>query len=93
MEHTPGPWTMGNIRPGDKEIIIEEPSVSVDYDDVDHKEQEANAQLIAAAPELLEACKEASIVLKDEQIVPITSIKKTYNKLQQAITKAQLNTK
>ena len=59
MKHTPGPWTVDKYYRHDKEIFILEPSVSVNYDDVDHEEQEANARLIAAAPELLEVLKEA----------------------------------
>ena len=57
MAHTPGPWTIEPIHRLDSEIIITEPGVAIDYDDVDHKEQEANARLIAAAPDLLEACQ------------------------------------
>lgn len=56
--HTPGPWAIERIIPGDKDISIPAPSVMVDYDDFDEegrKEQLANAMLIAAAPELLEA--------------------------------------
>jgi hypothetical protein len=50
-KHTPGPWTLPKFSGADKSIEIPEPQVLIDYDDVDHKEQAANAQLIAAAPE------------------------------------------
>ena len=63
--HTPGPWEAA-WESGDKDIYIGELGYAdyrncfarVDYDDVDHAEAEANARLIAAAPELLEALDE-----------------------------------
>jgi len=54
-KHTPGPWSINRYDTYDKDIVIREPGVRVDFDDVDQDEQEANARLIAAAPELLEA--------------------------------------
>lgn len=54
--HTPGPWTVEPFDGSDKEITIVEPAVWVDYDDVNHEEQAANARLIAAAPDLLWIC-------------------------------------
>lgn len=58
MKHTPGPWTVEPFGDFDKDIVILEPRVTVDNDDVDHKEAAANACLIAMAPELLEALVE-----------------------------------
>jgi len=55
--HTPGPWTIEPFDGSDKEITIREPAVWVDYDDVNHQEQAANARLIVASPELLEVCE------------------------------------
>ena len=52
-EHTPGPWKVGKIEPWMKSIEIDGPAVKVDYDDVIREQQEANARLIAAAPDLL----------------------------------------
>jgi len=53
-KHTPGPWEIEPHSTIDKEFNVG-PGISVDYDDVDHAEQDANAKLIAAAPDLLEA--------------------------------------
>lgn len=63
--HTPGPWQCEPFSRYDKSIIILPPGVSVDYDDVDRAEAEANARLIAAAPEMLDAL---------EKIVRATSV-------------------
>ncbi len=52
---TKGPWHLDRFTTADKDITIGEVAVRIDYDDVNHKEQEANAHLIAAAPELYEA--------------------------------------
>jgi hypothetical protein len=56
-EHTPGAWHIGTVDRSSKEIIIFGPGAYVDFDDVDHDEQEANARLIAAAPDLLAAAE------------------------------------
>jgi hypothetical protein len=53
-KHTPGPWKIEPHHPGDKDLLIFPAYTWVDYDDVDHEQQMANARLIAAAPELLE---------------------------------------
>lgn len=63
-QHTPGPWVQGK-EDDFKGIAITTPArgmayvaianVPVDY--TDRPEREANARLIAAAPELLEAAK------------------------------------
>lgn len=47
---TPGPWTIKPFNSLDKEIVILEPAVKVDNDDVDPDEAAANAALIANAP-------------------------------------------
>jgi hypothetical protein len=52
-KHTPSPWNIEPFDPWDKQIMVNEPAVAVDYDDVDRDTQEANARLIAAAPDLL----------------------------------------
>lgn len=56
MKHTKGPWEIEKYSTADKYIYIG-PGISLDYDDVDHAEQSANAKLIAAAPELLRELK------------------------------------
>ena len=60
MKHTPGPW---NIEKEDGEFIAIYSSKSsgsillADVLDIYGKESKANARLIAAAPDLLEACQ------------------------------------
>lgn len=67
-EHTPGPWSVEPYDKYQKDIIIIEPRCSVDNDDVDHEEAEANARLIAAAPDLLEALQ-AVVAIADRKTV------------------------
>ncbi len=64
MPHTPGPWRIGYT--GDRKRILIEGSCpdyffnlscAVDCDDADQETAEANARLIAAAPELLSAAE------------------------------------
>jgi hypothetical protein len=66
-QHTPGPWVWGYygmndewVRTGDGEAVV-----PVGYN---QSEREANARLIAAAPELLAALKRAIEVLDAEGI-------------------------
>lgn len=58
-KHTPGPWLIsskGTIVVGDRTICdLNYPIFPIERPD----ELSANARLIAAAPELLEGCKEA----------------------------------
>lgn len=57
-KHTPAPWNVnGGMRQGIKTVYAASGSVAEMTDSKAHsnEEQEANARLIAAAPELLEA--------------------------------------
>jgi hypothetical protein len=56
-KHTPGPWEIQPYRSWDKDIFIADRRIRVDNDDVAEGEGEANACLISAAPEMLEALK------------------------------------
>lgn len=62
-KHTPGPWTFTgghvvNRQHGWDGYIIAEPRAYDLYTKLHHNiEAEANGRLIAAAPELLEACR------------------------------------
>ena len=62
-KHTPGPWTLepSCIRGGDRSrsLVICGPGRVSGRSPAEHGEDEANARLIAAAPELLQACREA----------------------------------
>lgn len=52
-KHTPGPWKIQPHTTVDKEFTVG-PAI-MDYDDVDHDQQDANARLISAAPNQHEA--------------------------------------
>lgn len=59
-KHTPGPWEAGDVDGDDIYIWSEGQKQFVglaSYEDGTQREVQANAHLIAAAPELLEACE------------------------------------
>ena len=65
MKHTPGPWI---IDPANKGMVCKEINsiyeyicdCELEYSDLfTQEEEQANANLIAAAPDLLEACEQA----------------------------------
>lgn len=60
-EHTPGPWGLNNDYIGSMEGEI----AQVISENVGILENEANARLIAAAPELLEAVKKAHTYMEN----------------------------
>ncbi len=78
MSHTPGPWywngvatiwnTKGHAGEVEREVIVAE--VVCDYGNNTHVEpipvREANARLIAAAPDLLEACQRIELAISRE---------------------------
>ena len=74
QKHTPGPWNFsddGFIYSSDREMIADPHCSKLDLD-----EREANAKLIAAAPELLSIC--LSILKDDEQegtLLPLDRVK------------------
>ena len=84
--HTPGPW---HIMDHDKEMIY---ITSADggickIPSIRHFEQQkANAKLISAAPELLEACKEALRMY--EKLQPAGGWQYVHDSLRSAIQKA-----
>lgn len=91
-KHTPGPWKV------DKYIDSGKPSLSVSANGSEvaqasswagdgADEAGANARLIAAAPELLEACREAKEVLDDLPCGAAEALKK----IDAAISKAEGN--
>ena len=69
MGHTPGPWTLHGWADNDYEINAALDTVcnvpGFDDDTVDADRAEANARLIAAAPELLAACRMPRACLAD----------------------------
>lgn len=99
MSHTPGPWKVMNnghyfeVRasgtPGSKDIDECSPSVASVFRDIYYPHtvdaQEANAQLIAAVPDLLAACEE--FVRKCER--GEAKSKRSYAQMKAAIAKAK----
>ena len=70
-KHTPGPWraTMGTSQMSDPGTTIYHQGRWGVYSDADsHGDQEADARLIAAAPELLEALKHCEDVFMRHEI-------------------------
>lgn len=51
---TAGPWTVCPHEGGMKRLYLEGVDIDLDYDDVDHDQQDANAHFIAAAREDVE---------------------------------------
>ena len=96
MTHTPGPWVIDNsirtaVNAGKKHIAMVNFYKTSDKEiSIDEKENEANARLIAAAPELLAACKAA---LRDEMSARLEAAgglsDETVAMLEAAIAKAE----
>ena len=55
-KHTSEPWLIQSHTMADKEFTVG--PATLNYDDVDHDEQEANAKLIAAAPNMFTALED-----------------------------------
>ncbi len=91
-KHTPGPWI--HLKKGYEYEILCNKRNDVLADVYDHfknkneSELEANARLIAAAPELLEACKRALQQL-DESLPTDEGNKMAVKRCKDAISKAE----
>lgn len=60
MKHTPGPWKKRpHFTPAGNAIVVDSSNIGIAgvFGKSHEQDAEANAALIAAAPELLEACK------------------------------------
>jgi len=99
IAHTPGPWSVFNDHPDEDtkpNIGYIRPSSQVDrYDDTEiatiylfaDKERAANARLIAAAPEMLQALRRAVLALAfSAETSP--AMRDDYNAVRAAIAKA-----
>ena len=91
-EFTPGPWK----RSDSSACIVDSESGEICQVDLYHEFErdvrEANARLIAAAPELLEACKQLVAFIEEipEDDVPVTNDEdEMMIKVHNAITKAR----
>lgn len=70
LKHTPGPWFIKQVE--SKFMIVHESECAVicttnDWDEKFKDEEQANARLIAAAPELLAALIEARSLLEESE--------------------------
>jgi hypothetical protein len=93
MKHTQGKWTVENSGGTVVSLGGRLPVVICELADAPVKitrEVEANAKLIAAAPLLLEACKEAAILINIARLYFPKSIKDC-NKFQLENTNATIN--
>lgn len=100
MKHTPAPWGIsgnhvdsGNIQIGSQKDYVAEiyPTPNDEVGKIPNLEESlANAKLIAAAPELLEACRSAKRLLEDLEAaeVIISRDGKVYSEIVEAIKKA-----
>ena len=98
MPHTPGPWTIPDWRQlGKIDVVADTVKVAAVYLQPDKNikrgwpTEEANARLIAAAPELLEACRMVERAMTfppnaDGSVVRLTHAE--YQQVLVAITKA-----
>ena len=89
MEHTPGPWRVVRPEYTNEHLTRIVPRVRQDgsfpfYCSLGGENREANARLIAAAPELLEACRELLEWTRDCVLNA-----HTLEKIEAAITKAE----
>jgi hypothetical protein len=100
LSYTPGPWKARNYPKDNGDIWIDCNAfankgkgrclggtlATAHKDGTGKGEVEANAQLIAAAPELLEALKEVFVLLEEHQ--PVWYLRKHYNLITKVIAKA-----
>jgi hypothetical protein len=101
MKHTQAPWKIGVVKyPKDDCfcVMANEGKIGIAMlgnVDIKTNEKAANAFLISAAPELLEACKSASIAIKGllKMMAEVKhesfAWKPIYEELQRAIKKAE----
>lgn len=69
IKHTPGPWHIGVRQPNSDKFIYGQDGSEVANCDMltnFHDVNLANARLIAAAPDMLEALEKAASILEDE---------------------------
>lgn len=63
--HTPGPWTWDDVR--DQIIGANGSIIAKLATGEDRKEEDANARLLSAAPQLLHACEMAIVALSGKR--------------------------
>jgi hypothetical protein len=89
MKHTPGPWKVTCLIPESYRVF---PEGDTQYQTKTPTEMFANARLIAAAPDLLDALKAALLEFDcecDEYSTPSEIYVQTINAMKSAISKAE----
>ena len=95
MSHTPGPWHVGGVGGCRPQIIYSPSGLAVlrTWGGATKAEEEANAQLTAAAPEMLEALRAVLAHVEDEDAPRVggqCTLCKTYrDMIRAAIAKAE----
>lgn len=92
-QHTPGPWTIEyhsiqDGKGGQKLAKIHNNEIPIATVNAWTQTQVANAQLIAAAPDLLEACKKMIQAFKNQSGLPL-GLNAPYFRIRKAINKAE----
>ena len=89
-KHTPGPWVVHDRwyigTPGEGMRTHAEVKCCVNVPASDHEQHEANACLIAAAPDLLAACE---AVVEQDGFVGSALMRKRIEEMKAAIAKAK----
>lgn len=89
-KHTKGPWHVNSrddtVRSKDSIRIADIDVINGEWGD-NCPESQANARLIAAAPELLQACKAALVTMADDDLYE--RCRETFKTVESAIAKAE----
>jgi len=91
MSHTPGPWKAMKTEHG-WHVGPQPDGVCSIWDNTDsatHATQEANARLLAAAPDLLEACEAIADAMSDAQPGGLARIRRALKQVADTIAKAK----
>ena len=96
-KHTPGPWSYSGIsgdfsvmaRHGHKRIIVAECVADSALKPDECDQVDANKRLIAAAPELLDACRMALVQIKQDNEERKAEHRLTQHQIEAAIQKAE----
>ena len=94
MKHTPGPWNFdwhGINHNGERicKVCHSDPYIFPEGKPVRNDRFDADSFLIASAPELLEACKTALVVISQHYPEENMCCSNRINKINQAIEKAE----
>jgi hypothetical protein len=88
--HTPAPWTIGEVKEGRKAIFYTQMNAIciMGEDLMEHYNQEANANLIASAPELLQLAQTIMIMADDDRFTKYPEWIGIVDQAKEAIAKA-----